>query len=553
MLPDDIIKTANGELSCTREDSQGQHSKNVNPGGFRLALLLVALLISNFVCALDLTIVSSAIPRIADEFHSLDQIGWYGSFYFLANAASQNAWSKSCLHLQTKSVFVAAFATFEIGSLICGVAQNSNVFIIGRTFAGIGRAGISCGVSAILPRITPLARRNMVAHVMEGVYAVATAVGPFLGGLSTNYSTWRWCFFLDLPLGVMASLIVLICLHNVQKPDSLRRSPLKRSLQLDPIGIVVIISSMLCYLYAMRWGGVIHSWHSEGISFLLTGFAIFLFFGFATIEWMMKDMAMMRLDLLLKGQMLVNLLCAFLLSGSYFSLLYFLPIQYQAVDETSPTASGLWLLPLVLTISIFTIVSSVSISICRRSLLFQVIGPLVALPGTVLILLRRKDVTRMEWIMGEALTGIGIGLALHVPLIRNQNQFKSPADILAACNMTHFAEHLGAAIFVMASQTAFMNNIHYALNRGTSGLAIQSLISAGATQFRETFTEPGVAGMVLEAYREGLNASSAVAVVCAGMAGVLAFGMVLVGCWKRTGSCICSTDEEDGPAPAEEL
>jgi predicted MFS family arabinose efflux permease len=163
------------------------------PSAFPLAMIVVALVASIFLVALDMTIVATAIPRITDQFHSLDQVGWYGSAFFLTLGSFQATWGKLYKYFPLKISFLASIFIFEIGSLICAVSNNSTTLIVGRAVAGMGGAGIASGSYTIIAFSARPKHRPAFTGVMGATFGCASVIGPLLGGVFTDNLTWRWC------------------------------------------------------------------------------------------------------------------------------------------------------------------------------------------------------------------------------------------------------------------------------------------------------------------------------------------------------------------------
>lgn len=165
------------------------------PSGLRLAIIILGLELAVLCVALDNTIIATAIPRITDQFHALDDVGWYGSAYLLTLSAFQLFFGRLYSILNIKWTFLASLFIFELGSLICGVAPTSTALIVGRAIAGVGSAGLFSGALIIIAFQTPLERRAIYTSLITACYGIASVVGPLLGGVFTDKVTWRWCFY----------------------------------------------------------------------------------------------------------------------------------------------------------------------------------------------------------------------------------------------------------------------------------------------------------------------------------------------------------------------
>jgi hypothetical protein len=226
----------------------------VYPSGLKLGFLLASIFVSMFLVSLDRLIISTAIPQITDDFHSVTDIGWYGSAYLLSNAAFQLMYGKLYTFFSIKIVFITAIVLFEVGSAVCGAAPNSVAFIVGRAIAGLGSAGIMSGAIVILIYSVPLHRRPLYQGLFGAIFGISSVVGPLLGGAFTSKVTWRWCFYINLPFGGVA-IALLFFLLNIPEREETKKSLGSKLAQLDAIGTTVFLPGVVCLLLALQWGG----------------------------------------------------------------------------------------------------------------------------------------------------------------------------------------------------------------------------------------------------------------------------------------------------------
>ena len=181
------------------------------PPPAKAAVVMAALMLAIFLVALDRSIIATAIPKMTDDFHSLDDIGWYGSAFLLTSSCFQLLLGRVYTFYSPKWIFLGVIGLFEIGSAICGAAPNSTVFIVGRAIAGIGTAGVQSGGVVILVNTLPLAKRPAFQGLFGAMFGIASVAGPLLGGAFTTNVSWRWCFYSESirELGIPQPLRVL--------------------------------------------------------------------------------------------------------------------------------------------------------------------------------------------------------------------------------------------------------------------------------------------------------------------------------------------------------
>ncbi|KAF9736974.1 hypothetical protein PMIN04_006605 [Paraphaeosphaeria minitans] len=500
-------------ITITTSSPEYQH-----PEGIRLVLLTLGLILSILLAALDFSIIATAIPTITTEFGSIANIAWYGSAYSVTNGAFKLVWGKAYQHFLLKRVFMLSVAIFEVGNIICGASRSSEELILGRVVAGIGGGGVMTGSFIIIAISVRDEYRAAYMGVVSATFGISSVAGPLLGGGLTDSIGWRWCFWISLPIGGLAVIIMTLTFRS---PIVIRDTALReRILGLDLGGGILVTSFLSCFVLGMHYSGS-YPWSSPKVWGSLVGSAL-SFLAFIYNEYKMGDKAMVHAHLIKKLEVSMNLMYAFFLAGLFFPLQYMLPVQFQSVDATSASESGVRLIPLILAVSVFTAFSNGALTWWRHHKPFLVVGALLATVGTTMIYTVDKPTPTRNWIGFELLTGMGVGLCLQIPMIYNQS-LVSRNDIPSVTSLTLFVENLGTSLFVASCEAFFQQGLVAHLKESLPSLDPHDVVSAGATQIRNIFHD-GELDIVLGSYLHGCRVSHLIALSC----GVVAF-MVSVG------------------------
>ena len=278
---------------------------------------------------------------------------------------------------------------------------------------------------------------------------------------------------------------------------------------------------MALLVLALEHAGVTASWRSWRVVLSLCGCGILAAL-FVINEKLMGSRAMIQSHILKKRNIAANLAYMFFLSGLYFPLSYTLPIQFQSVDNVSATGSGLRLIPLILGVCVFTMIVNGVLTFWRRHFMpFLLVGAIVGTIGAVLIHTIGPDARVRLWIIYELIVGLGVGIALQVPMIANQAAV-GVDDIAAITSLTLFFENMGTAIFVAATESAFTNGLVNALARNTPSVSPESVVNTGATGLRTAFSSNELAA-ILHSYLEGCKDSILVPISCGAIAVLISF------------------------------
>jgi EmrB/QacA subfamily drug resistance transporter len=430
----------------------------------RLVLTLAGLVLALLLAALDQTIVGTAMPRIVAELHGFDHYAWVTTAYLLASTAVVPIVGKLSDMYGRKRFLIAGAVLFLVASMLCGLAQDMLQLSLFRGLQGAGAGVLTGTIFTVISILYPPAERAKVQGLFSGVFGFASIAGPLLGGLLTDQLSWRWVFYVNLPLGLVALAVLWLAFTDVhvERPRG----------AVDYLGAATLVLGIVPLLLALTWGGREYAWGSPLVVGLLA-FAGVMLASFVVIESRAAE-PIIPLGLFRNRVVAVSVVASSLMSVGMFGAIIFLPLFVQAVMGTSATASGTVLAPMMLAMIGASLISGQVMSRSGRYRLLGVGGLALGALGMYLLSRMGPDVDYATVIRNMVVMGVGIGATF-------------PVFVLAAQNATPFHQ-----IGVVTSLTQFCRQIG-----GTLGVAIfgSLLVSRFAPAFHEALA-PEVAAAV---------------------------------------------------------
>ncbi len=475
----------------------------------RTLIVIGALLLGMLLAALDQTIVATALPTIAGDLHGLSHLSWVITAYLLASTVSTPLWGKLGDLYGRKVFFEAAIVIFLIGSALCGLAHSILILIVFRAVQGIGGGGLLTGAQTIVADVVPARDRGRYQGLFGSVFGVTSVIGPLIGGFFVDNLSWRWVFYVNLPVGAVALAVVAAVL-----PGHLRRAQHR----IDYLGTVLLAGAATSLVLLTSLGGTTYPWSSAPI-FIMGGAAVVLGAAFIWAESRAAE-PVIPLKLFRNRVFSAASAIGFVVGFALFGAIAYLPQYMQIVKGVSPTVSGLRLLPLMAGLLTTSIVSGRLVSRWGRYRIFPIIGTATMTVG--LYLLSHLGVTTGVWLSSlyMLVLGAGIGASLQVLVVAVQNAV-SYTDLGAATGGTTFFRSIGGSFGTATFGAVFSNVLAGDLASALHGLALPHGVTAasGASPAALAHLPPAVHAGYVSGYATALQTVFLVAIPF----GVLAF------------------------------
>ena len=460
----------------------------------QILITLSGLMAGMLLAALDQSIVGTALPRIVSDLGGLDKLSWVVTAYLLTSTASTPLWGKISDLYGRRLIFQAAIGTFLVGSVLAALSQNMIELVAFRAVQGLGGGGLMALAFATIGDIIPPRQRGRYQGYFGAVFGLSSVAGPLLGGWFTDGPGWRWIFWINVPIGLLALVVTSY---------ALRMPTIRRNHRIDYLGATMIVASVSTILLYLSWRGVSYGW-TEGGALALLGAGILLAVAFVFVESRASE-PILPLRLFRNSVFTVSNVYGLIAGFVMFGAIIYLPLYLQVVQGLSPTASGLAMLPMMAGLFTSSIGAGRLITKNGRYKIYPILG--AAIIAVALWLLSNLHADSTLWTIGvfEYVLGFGLGLTMQTIMTAVQNAVHF-RDMGTATSATTFFRSMGGALGTAVFGAILTSRLTSHMAE-TLSPAMAAKVPAGAAQNVSAIQAlpPEVKAPVLEAFVRTLH------------------------------------------------
>ena len=400
-----------------------------------ILLIFAGLMVTMLLASLDQMIFSTALPTIVGELDGVNHMLWVTTAYILASTITLPVYGKVGDLIGRKGLFIAAISIFIVGSVIGGLAHDMTWLIAGRAVQGLGGGGLLILAQAIIADVVPARERGKYMGIMGGVFAISSVAGPLLGGWFTDSIGWRWAFWMNVPLGLLA---IASAVFFLRLPKNTNRNP-----SIDLAGMTLLAVASTCLVLMTTWGGNTYDWNSPVIIGLIIG-ALVAGALFVMVQRRAAE-PVMPLHLFKERNFNLTTIVGLIIGVAMFGALAYLPTYLQMVTGANATQAGLLMIPLMAALLITSVASGQLVSRTGRYKALPMIG--MVLVAASLFLLSTMTPDLAVWVICSylALMGLGLGMSMQILILIVQNTFPV-TEVGTATASNNYFRQIGASL-----------------------------------------------------------------------------------------------------------